>query len=266
MLKRCKQQECRVKKPNGPHSKIIYDKYIFSGKEWIVYGAQSIGITGLLGFFFYGSVKWIVILVPLIFVLLKRKQMELTRTRKQDLLDQFKDMLVSLNNAVQAGYALENAIAEAYKDMKNFYREDSLIVRELAYIRSGMMNGKTPEEMLEDLGERSKEEDIRDFANVLVIGKRSGGNINEIIKSGITVIEEKIDTKQKIRTLLSARTFEAKIMSWIPFFIIFYVGITSEGYFDVLYLTMGGHVFMTLCLIIYLAAVYLSEKIINIEI
>lgn len=266
MLQKCRQQAFRLKKAEKIQPKIVYDKYLFSNKEWVIYGIQSIGITGLIGYFFYGSINWIIVLAPLVIILLKRKQRELSLARRCVLLDQFKEMLVSLNNAIQAGYALENAIAETYKDMRYFYQEDSLIVKELAYIRAGMRNGKTAEEMLEDLGERSKEEDILDFANVLVIGKRSGGNINEIIKSGIAIIEEKIETKQKIRTLLSSRILEAKIMSVIPFFIIFYIGITSKGYFNALYLTLGGRIFMTLCLIVYLAAVYLSEKIVDIEI
>lgn len=255
-----------LKKPEKMQTKIVYDKYVFSTKEWIVYGLFSVGITGLFAYFFYGSVKWIIVLSPLVIVLLKGKQKELFQKRQQDLLDQFKEMQVSLNNAVQAGYSLENALLETYKDMLYFYREDSLIVKELAYIRAGMRNGKTPEEMFEDFGERSKTEDILDFANVLTIGKRNGGNIDEIIKSAITVIEEKIETKQKIRTLLSARALEAKIMSGIPFFIIFYIGTSSKGYFDTLYLTMGGHIFMTFCMVIYLAAVCLSKKIVDIEI
>ncbi len=255
-----------MKKPKKVQSKIVYEKYVFSTKEWVVYGLESVGITGLFAYFFYGSVKWIMVLSPLIFVLLKEKQKELCQKRQQDLLDQFKEMLVSLNNAVQAGYSLENALLETYKDMLFFYREDSLIVKELAYIRAGMKNGKTPEDMFEDLGERSRAEDILDFANVLSIGKRNGGNIDEIIKSAITVIEEKIETKQKIRTLLSARTLEAKIMSGIPFFIIFYIGTSSKGYFDTLYRTIGGHVFMTFCMIVYLFAVYLSKRMVDIEI
>jgi len=190
----------------------------------------------------------------------------LCKLRKQELLNQFKEMLISLNNAVQAGYSLDNALTETYKDMLYFYQDDSLIVKELAYIRAGMRNGRTIEEMMEDFGERSKTEDIMDFANVLAVGKKSGGNMNEIIKSGISVIEEKIDTKQKIQTLLSARKLEAKIMSGIPFFIILYIGSTSKGYFDTLYQTLGGHLFMTVCLFVYLAAVYLSERIVDIEI
>ena len=232
MLKRCRQPVFRFKKPEQIQTKIVYDEYFFSPKEWICYVLLCVGITGGFAYFFYGSVKWIIILSPLAVVCFKGKQKELCQKRKQDLLDQFKEMLVSLNNAVQAGYSLENALLETYKDMLYFYREDSLIVKELAHMRAGLKNGKTPEEMFEDLGERSKSEDIMDFANVLTIGKRNGGNIDEIIKSAITVIEEKIETKQKIRTLLSARTLEAKIMSGIPFFIVFYIGISSKGYFD----------------------------------
>lgn len=232
----------------------------------MVYIIQSIGIVGMFGYFFYGSVKWAFLLCPFMIVLLKRKRRELCAARKQELLNQFKSMLVSLNNAVSAGYSLENALTETYKDMLYFYKENSLIVKELEYIRFGMRNGQAPEMLLEELGERSSTEDIADFASVLSIGKKCGGNINEIIKSGISVIEEKIETKQKIQTLLSAKKLEAKIMSAIPFFIFLYIGSTSKGYFDSLYQTRVGHFFMTGCLFVYLAAVWLSEKIARIEI
>jgi len=266
MLQKCKRPVLAGKKPENVRRKILYDTYIFTSKEWLLYGLQSSGIVMALGYFFYGSVKWAIILSPLIAVLLKRKKIALCKTRKKELLDQFKDMLVSLNNSLQAGYSLENALLETYKDMLYFHREDSLIVKELAYIRGGLKNGRTAEEMMEYLGERSDAEDILDFANILSIGKKSGGNMNEIIKSGVTVIEEKIEIKQEIQTLLSARKLEARIMSGIPFFIILYIGTTSKGYFDNLYQTWGGHILMTACLIVYLAAVSLSEKIVDIEV
>ena len=177
--------------------KIRYDNYSFSPKEWVLYGMQSIGITGMFGYFFYGSVKWAVLLSPLVVLLLKRKKRELCRARKQELLNQFKEMLESLNNSLQAGYSLENALMETHKDMLYFYRGESLIVKELAYIRAAMKNGRAPELLLEDLGERSQTEDIMDFANILTIGRKSGGSMNEIIRSGISVIGEKIETKKE---------------------------------------------------------------------
>lgn len=266
MLQKYKLPVLKRKMPEKNGRKILYDTYIFTKKEWTLYGIQSIGIVTMLGRFFYGSVKWAVLLSPLVIVLLKRKQKELCKKRKSELLNQFKDMLVSLNNSLQAGYSLENALLETYKDMFYLRGENSLIVKELAFIKSGIRNGRTPEEMLEDLGERSCEEDIFDLANILTIGKKSGGNMNEIIKSGVLVIEEKIEIKQEIQTLLSAKKLESRIMSVIPFFIILYIGITSKGYFDTLYQTMGGHFFMTVCLLVYLAAVFFAGKIVEIEV
>ena len=266
MWRNYRRRELSIIKPKIVRHRTEYNTYLFSKKEWILYGLQSLGITGVFAYFFYGSIKWMGFLIPLLPVLIKRKKQELCRQRKQDLLSQFKEMLTSLNNAIQAGYSLENAITEAYKDMLYFYREDSLIVKELLYIRMGVRNGQLPERLLEELGERSGEEDIMDFANILTIGKKSGGNMPEIIRTGISVIEEKMETKQKIQTLLSARKLEAKIMSVIPFFIILYIGSASKGYFETLYKTWGGHIFMTLCLGIYLLAVGLSEKITGIEI
>ena len=266
MLQKCMRPVLVKKKEEKVQRKILYDTYIFTLREWILYGLQSIGMVILLGYFFYGSVKWAILLSPLVAVLLNKKKESLCKRRKKELLEQFKDMLVSLNNSLQAGYSLENALQETYRDMLYFHREDSLIVKELAYIRGGLKNGRTAEEMMEDLGERSDAEDILDFANILSIGKKSGGNMNEIIKAGVKVIEEKIEIKQEIVTLLSARRLEARIMSGIPFFIILYIGITSKGYFSSLYETWGGHILMTVCLTVYLAAVFLSEKIVDIEV
>jgi len=79
-----------------------------------------VGIMGMFGYFFYGSVKWALLLSPLMIVLLRKKRRELCIARKQELLRQFKSMLVSLNNAVSAGYSLENALQETYKDMLYF--------------------------------------------------------------------------------------------------------------------------------------------------
>lgn len=243
-----------------------YRIYRFSKKEWVIYIGQGITTIGMLGYFFYRSLKLTLLMSPLIVVLIRRKQKELCIRRRQELTNQFKEMMGSLNSSLQAGYSMENAFHEAYKDMVYYYQAESLIGKELFWIRTGMQNGRQVEELLQDLGERSGVEDILDFANILAIGKKSGGNINEILQSGISVIEEKIQTKQEIQILLSAKKLEVRIMSVIPFLIMLYIGITSKGYFNPLYRTVGGNIIMTICLAVYLAAVEMAKRITEIEI
>lgn len=246
--------------------KIDYRVYRYSSMEKFLYGLEGIIGVLLFDYFFYRSWKWVIPLSPLLILFLKYKKKELCKKRKQKLSLQFKDALNSIGGSLQAGYSLENAFFEAYKDMAHYHGTDSLIAKELYRIKKGIQNSQQVEALVQDLGERSGIEDIQDFGNVLVVAKKSGGNLSEIIRMSISVIEEKLDTKQEIQTLISAKKLEAGIMSVIPFFIILYIDVTSKGYFKTLYGTGGGNIIMTICLGIYLSAMGLSLKIVNIDV
>lgn len=98
--------------------------------------------------------------------------------------------------------------------------------------------------LLADLGIRSGEPDIEDFAEVFSIAKRSGGNLNDIIRRSAAVTGEKIEVKQEIQTLLSSRRYEQKIMNMVPFLIMAYLQLTSRGFFDCLYFNAAGILIM----------------------
>ncbi len=267
MLKNYRQQELdRKRMTNIKVVKVVYDKYTFSMKERIVYLAEGILIIVVIGYFFYRSLQITLLFLPVLFYFMKKKKQELCHKRKQELTNQFKDALNSIQNSLQAGYSMENAFLESYRDIVHDYGTDSVMAKELFFIKVGLHNNQNLEELIRDLGDRSGIEDIRDFADVLAIGKRSGGNIYEIMRSSISVIEEKILTKQEIQTLISARAFEAKIMNTIPFIIILYIDFTSNGYFDALYQTIMGRIMMTGCLLVYVSAIYLSRRITDIRI
>ena len=55
-------------------------------------------------------------------------------------------------------------------------------------------------------------------------------------------------------------------MNGIPFFIIFYLNTSSPDFFSILYSSIMGRIIMTVALLIYLFAIYLSQKIISIPI
>ena len=55
-------------------------------------------------------------------------------------------------------------------------------------------------------------------------------------------------------------------MNVVPFFIIFYVELTSKGFFDILYHNLFGNLVMTVTLGIYLLSVYMAERMTDISI
>ena len=255
-----------IGKKEVKYEKINYNKYIMTTKEMLLYATQGIFILIVFGYFFYRSVMITICLLPAVLLFLRNKKLELCKIRKNKLNIQFKEALNSINSSIQAGYSLENAFFESYKDMTLFYGQDSLIVKELLLIKIGIRNNRTLEEMILDLGRRSGIEDIKNFADVLVIGKQSGGNINEIIQTCIIVIDEKVSVLQEIETIICARKYEQKFMNAIPFLIIGYIELTAKGFFSVLYHNIFGQIIMTICLVLYLVSIYISSQITNIVI
>ena len=243
-----------------------YKHYSFGIKEWVRYVLEGIGLVGLIAYFFYRSILAFLFLSPLIFLYVREKRILLNKKRKEDLNVQFKDALKSISGSLQAGYSMENAFLEAYRDMTEYHGPDSVIAKELFGIKVGIRNNQAIEDLVEDMGNRSGLEDILDFAGILRVGKQTGGNINVLFENCMMVIEEKINVKQEILTLISAKRLESRIMSIIPFFIILYVDMTSEGYFNALYAGIAGRILMTICLMVYLVAIRLSQRIMEIKV
>lgn len=90
--------------------------------------------------------------------------------------------------------------------------------------------------------------------------------MTEIMARTNALIRSRIEVENEIDLLLSSRRMEQIIMDAVPFFIILYVGTASRGFFDVMYRNAAGIVIMTGCLIVYLFAFALSEKILDIRI
>jgi tight adherence protein B len=75
-----------------------------------------------------------------------------------------------------------------------------------------------------------------------------------------------MDVENEINVLVSAKKMEQKIMDVVPFAIVLYIGATSKDFFEPLYHNATGIAVMSVCLVVYLAAYALSEKIVSINI
>ena len=230
-----------------------YEVYRLSKKEWLLYGSQGIGYLALLDFVFYRSVALFAVLVPMgiCYPLILRK--DLKRRRKEALKLQFKDAILSAASGLNAGYSVENAFAAALEEMDRLYGKDSMISQELRLILAKTRMNRAFGEALGDFARRSGLEDIQSFSEVFLAARKSGGELVRIIARTAEIIAEKIRIQEDI-------------MSAIPLLIVFYIELTSPGFFDLLYGTAAGRVVMTVCLGIYLGACSLSKRILEIRI
>lgn len=243
-----------------------YDKYSFSVKETIRYSALWIAICACLAFFFYRSYIAFALFLcgfPLYAKYIKRIRIA---KRKAELSDRFVDSIRSVSGNLESGNSVENAFAGAYRDMISLYGEKDPICAELRKIIRGLDNNCVLEELISDFAARSGVKEIRDFADIFAIGKRTGGSLREIMADYVTITKNKNEIRSELKIQIEAAAFEHRIMCVVPFGILLYVGGTNRGYFDGLYHNFTGIAFMTVCLAVYITAFLWGSKITEIKV
>lgn len=197
---------------------------------------------------------------------MKRKKQSLIESRKKQLLYHFKDFTGALHTSLNAGYSVENGVAEALEDIRQLYGEKDVMTQEIKRMIAGLRLGESVEELFYDLGVRSGLDDIKLFSELLAIGKRHGGRLGKILGDTKHIINGKIETEQEIDKQIAAKKYEQKIMSLMPACVIIYLRLTFSGFIEQLYGNPGGVVIMTICLMAYAFAYRMGEKIVSIEV
>ena len=217
-------------------------------------------------YIFYKSIIIFSCLFPFCFLYPNLKRKELIAAKKRRLVVEFKEAIMILSSLLNAGYSLENSVKEALVELRLLYVKDNLIIKEFEYINQLIYMNISVERAFDDLAYRSHSEDIRSFAKVLRIAKRSGGELESIIGHTVGVIGDKVRIKEEIITMTTAKRFEQNVMNIFPLFIVLYIDISSPGFFNIMYTTIIGRVCMSIGLIVYLFAIYISKRLLNIEV
>ena len=243
-----------------------YHKYYWKKGEKIRTILFCAGITGVLAYFFYRSFLALIPLSGIGLLAFGRVRGLKAERIREELAVQFRECILAVATSLQAGYSVENAFLRAGEELKLLYGKETDIQKEICNLKHLLTNNVPLEKILWDFGERSGGKDIQNFADVFAAGKRSGGDLREMIGSCCEIIVMRRDTEREIRTLIHGKMTEQKIMCCVPFGIIGYISISSPGYFAPLYHNTGGICIMTLCLILYLFAVRMSLSIVRIEV
>lgn len=221
-------------------------------------------LLSVIAILFYDSLLAALFLTPLLCFFYKRERGKCMGKKEEALALHFKEMLLSVLSALRAGYSVENAFVEAQQDLQYRFGEKDLMVRQLLSINRQVRNNVPVEALLERFAMESRLRDIRDFAHVFRIAKRSGGDMGRIMERTINIITRRMEVKEEIRMLVAAKRYEQQIMNVVPIGIILYIRLSNPGYFNSLYHNMAGIMIMSVALVIYAASYLLSERILEI--
>lgn len=246
---------------------VDYDIYVMTSREKILTILAAGVVIFAVGMIFYHNVIFSLLLSLFALKFPKIRVQSIIKKRKNDLNLQFRDLLYSVSSSMEAGRSLEVAFKDALKDLAIIYpNNETAIIRETTYIVRKIEMNEPVEQAISEFGERSHIEDIENFADIIKVCKRTGGNLAEVIRSTSNVIGEKIETKREIETTITGKKFESRIMSVMPIFMVAILSFSSPDFMAPVFNTVAGAVVMTIAIVMFVVAFLISEKIVDINV
>lgn len=285
------KKEKKEKKPKEPQyymsptniPTINYKVYYMTVIEKVIYFAIAFAVGAIVGYLFYGGIGVdeygnpttltivLNILIPstvgviagVLYLPIRTKQ--IVEKRHKELNTQFRDMLDGITTSIGAGNNVQNALQMVYSDLKVQYSEDAYILKELEVILSGIQSNFHIEDLLEDFGDRSGNDDIKSFANVFKISYRKGGNLQQILRNTHDILSRKMEIKEDIETIVSGSKLDQLVLVVMPVALIGIIKLMSPemaGNF----VTPAGLISTTIAIAMFVASYYIGKVILDIKV
>lgn len=239
---------------------------IYLHAHWIRFILTGYTLIFVIGQIFYGNIGFSAVCGLTVFLLIDQYKKYLHKRRTAILRNQFGDLLFSLSASVATGRQLASALQDAYVNLGYVYKSNTPMMEELKYMTKSIAENRDSEEtLLIGFAQRSQVEDIRNFVDVYLSCRVTGGDINQVIANASEILMQKMSIERDIKVMTSQKQFEGKIISAMPVLVILFLNIASPGYLENLYCTLEGRFIMTIALAGIVTAFVLTEKITNIE-
>lgn len=244
-----------------------YSKYQLSAKEKRTFLAVGFIVTFTVFYLFYHSIVFSLAAGCLSGLFTPYYSRRLAEKRRGLLTTQFKDLLYSMSASIAVNLGIAEALAGGLEHLRLLYDEDTPIIGELEYMVKGISENRESDiRLLLDFAERSGCEDIDDFVQVYATCRTMGGDLENVLKSTIEIIVDKMNIEREIRTLTAQKKLEGRIISTMPLIIILFLNLFSPDYLEPLYTTLAGRLIMTAALAGIGTAFYLTDKMTAIEV
>ncbi len=185
------------------------------------------------------------------------------RRKQKKRREQFRRLLLSVETALEAGYSLENALSVAKDDLGLVYSEREEICLLATKISRQLTLGAPAWQVLREYADQVKIEEAEEFAEVLRIQQRTGGDLIRTVRRAAGRLQESLELQQEIEKTLSEKLLEQRIMTLMPSLMLLYMRLMNGAYLAPLYNSLGGAVIMTFALAANVAADVIAGRMLK---
>ena len=221
-------------------------------------------LAGVAGFLFlYLLTTTLLVAVPggLLFMKVPSMLVEMRKDKRMKALtEQLAEGLTIISNGLRAGFSFPQAMGTVSREM------EPPIAEEFGRVVWENRMGKSFEEALHNLQERTDCDDLNLLITALLIHKQVGGNLAEILDNISHTIRERIRLQGEIRTLTTEGRVSAIIVLLLPFGVAGAVLVLNPDYILTLVREQMGFVMIGLALVLQILGIIFIRRIVDIEV
>lgn len=239
--------------------------YQLSKKEWILYGTAGLFLLIGISLLFYDSLLFVLPGSSLLIVYFWQLKRSLYRKQIHRIRCQFGVFLEGFCASLQTGKSVEGAFGQAVLDMQGFCGKHRELCEELQKIVTSVELNRSLENQIQELALKWDIEEMQYFAQVLSVGKKSGGNFIGTMRYTAKILQERLEVEEEIYTEIFQKELEFYMMSIIPGAMILYFRIAMSGFLEILYGNAVGVMVMSVCLGIYLSCFLYGRRLLELD-
>ena len=182
-----------------------------------------------IGIYLLSHNFWLAIVAVVIGSLLPGWYVNHQKTLRLNTLNQqLGDALVTMANALRAGFGFQQAMDSVRKELP------PPISSEFAWTLREMNLGFSTEESLENLSKRVPSEDLDMVVTGIIIQRQVGGDLAQILDNISSTIRERTRIKREVRVLTAQGRMSGILIGLLPVFLIAALLVINPSYFEIL--------------------------------
>ncbi len=192
--------------------------------------------------------------IPFLYVYLKR------RARLKRFEELFPDTLEFISRSMRAGHAFSVSLEMIHRE----FQEPVASEFRRAFEEHNL--GLPIEIALQKLANRVPSLDVHFFVSAVLLQKRTGGNLAEILDKLAYVIRERFKLRGRIRAVSAHGRMTATALSAIPMVVAILMFYTNPDYVKFFFLDDVGNIMMATAIGLQVIGYLIMKKIVNIEV
>ena len=230
------------------------------GGEFMVLNLLTMALTGFLTWFITLDIKFaggVTMLVPVAYwvvvIVLKSR-------RLKSFTEQLGDCLITISNALRAGYSFQQTIEVISKEM------EPPIGSEFAMINHEVVMGVPLEEALENANKRIGSSDFELVVTAVLIQREVGGNLAQVLDNISYTIVERIRMRREIVALTSQGRMSAMVLLGLPFVAGFAMFSINPKNFMIIFEDPMGQMAVLVGVVMEIIGYFVIMKIVDVEV